>query len=147
VKRFTPGGVGAVQIIRWRNLTGFRLPEQPLGLKMFKIWGSAVMAGSILCAVQSATGPPALALDRHIELTNNTRTAIVEIYAAQTGTGRWQNDLLGDEILPPANSILVDIDDGAGYCRFDLKTVFDDGSTVIRRNINLCAVGGFAVSH
>lgn len=113
---------------------------------MLKIWGSAMMAGSILCAVQSATGHPALALDRHIELTNNTRMAIVEVYAAHTGTGRWQNDLLGDEILFPANSVLVDIDDGAGYCRFDLKTVFDDGTTVIRRNINLCAVEGFAVS-
>ena len=116
---------------------------------MFKIWGSAVMAGSVLCALQSAPGPPALALERHIELTNNTRMAIVEIYAAHTGTERWQNDLLGDEILLPANSLLVDIDDGdgAGYCRFDMKTVFDDGSTLIRRNINLCAVGRFAVSH
>src|SRR6266851_7354620 len=113
---------------------------------MFKIWGSAVMAGSVLCASQSATGPPALALDRHIELTNNTRMAIVEVYAAHTGTGDWQDDLLGDVILLPANSVLVDIDDEAGHCRFDLKTVFDDGTTVIRRDINLCAVEGFAVS-
>ncbi len=88
-----------------------------------------------------------MALDRHIELTNNTRMAIVEVYAAHTGTGCWQNDLLGDEILLPANSLLVDIDDGAGYCRFDMKTVFDDGTTLIRRDINLCAVDRFAVSH
>ena len=68
---------------------------------MFKIWGSAMMAGSILCAVQSAAGYPALALDRHIELTNNTRMAIVEVYAAHTGTGRWPNDLWATRFCSP----------------------------------------------
>lgn len=114
---------------------------------MFKIWDSPVMAGSVLYALQSATGPPALALDRYLELTNNTRMAIVEVYAAHIGTGHWQNDLLGDEILPAASSVLVDIDDAAGYCRFDLKMVFDDGTNLIRRDVDLCAVERFAISY
>ncbi len=114
---------------------------------MFKIWTSALMAGSILCAVQTATGPPASALDRHLELTNNTRMAIVEVYVAQVGTGRWQKDLLGDAILAPANSLLVDVDDETGSCRFDFKTVFDDGTSLIRRDINVCAVERYAISY
>jgi hypothetical protein len=114
---------------------------------MLKIWGSVVMAGSVLCAVQTATGPPASALDRHIQLTNDTRIAIVEVYLAQVGTGRWQSDLLGDEILLPANSMFVNFEDGTGYCRFDLKTVFDDGSSVINRDVNVCRMEGFAISY
>ena len=114
---------------------------------MFKIWTSALMAGSILCALQTATGPPASALDRHLELTNNTRMAIVEVYVAQVGTGRWQKDLLGDAILLPANSLLVDVDDETGYCRFDFKTIFDDGTSLIRRDINICTVERFAISY
>jgi len=114
---------------------------------MFKIWTSALMAGSMLCALQSATGPPASALDRHFELTNNTRMAIVEVYVAQVGTGRWQKDLLGDAILLPANSLLVDVDDETGYCRFDFKTIFDDGTSLIRRDINICTVERFAISY
>jgi hypothetical protein len=114
---------------------------------MFKIWGSAVTAGSILCAAQTATGPPAAALDRHVQLTNDTRMAIVEIYFAEVGTGRWQNDLLGNEILWPANSVLVNVDDRTGYCRFDLKIVYDDGTGLIRHDVNICRMEGYAISY
>jgi hypothetical protein len=114
---------------------------------MFKMWGLAVTAGSILCAVQTATGPPAAALDRHVQLTNDTRVAIVEIYLAQVGSERWQDDLLGDEVLLPANSVILSFDDGAGYCRFDLKIVYDDGTAAIRRDINMCRMEGFTISY
>jgi len=114
---------------------------------MFRIWGSAVIAGSILGVLQTATGPPASAFERRIELTNNTRFAIIEVEVARVGTGRWERDLLGDDILLPAQSVLVDIDDGKGYCRFDFKTVFDDGTSLIRRDIDVCAVERFAISY
>ena len=112
---------------------------------MLKISGYRVMTGSLLCALQTATGPPASALDRWIELTNNTRMAIVEVYISPVGAQLWDVDLLGADILAPASSVLVDIDDGAG-CRFDVKTVFDDGSTQIRRNVNVCKVERYAIS-
>ena len=112
---------------------------------MLKISGYLVMTGSLLCALQTATGPPASALDRWIELTNNTRMAIVEVYISPVGAQLWDVDLLGADILAPASSVLVDIDDGAG-CRFDVKTVFDDGSTQIRRNVNVCKVERYAIS-
>jgi hypothetical protein len=113
---------------------------------MFKISGSAAIAGSILCALQTAPRGPAAALDRLIELTNNTRMTIVEIYVAEVGSGRWQKDLLGDEILPPKNSLQVDLDDGTGSCRFDLRVIYDDGTDRIRRNVNVCRAEGFAIS-
>jgi len=112
---------------------------------MFRICGSAVIAGSILGVLQTAIGLPASAFERQIELTNNTRIAIIEVVVARVGTGRWERDLLGDDILLPAQSLIVDIDDGMGYCRFDFKTVFDDGTSLIRRDIDLCA--GFAISY
>ena len=114
---------------------------------MFKIWGSALMAGSILCAAQTATGPPAAALDRHVQLTNNTRMAIVEIYLAQVGSERWQEDLLGNEILLPDNSVILTFEDGTSYCRFDVKIVYDDGVAVVRRDINMCRMEGFTISY
>ena len=114
---------------------------------MFKIWASGVMAGSILCAVETSTGPPASTLDQHIQIINNTRVAIVEVYLAQVGTARWQEDLLGDDILQPANSAFLEIHDETGYCRFDMKTVFDDGTSLILRNVNICQMEGFAISN
>ena len=113
---------------------------------MLNVYASATVAGSLLCALQAATGPPASAFDRQIELTNNTRLTIVEIYASPVGTGRWQQDLLGDDMLAPATSMLIDIDGGTG-CRFDFQTVFDDGSSLVRRDINICEVERYAISY
>ena len=120
--------------------------EQPPELKMFKISDLPIMAGSIICVLQAATGPPASALDRLIELTNNTRMPIVEIYIGHARSDRWNIDLLGADFLVPAGSVLVNIDDRAG-CRFDVKTVFDDGTTLIRRDVDICAIGRYAISY
>ena len=114
---------------------------------MSRIWGSALIAASILCVSETATGPPARAFERNVELTNNTRMAIIEIQIARLGTERWGRDLLGEDILLPAQSLVVDIDDAKGYCRFDFRTVFDDGATLIRRDVDVCAVERFAISY
>jgi hypothetical protein len=73
--------------------------------------------------------------------------AVIEIYAAPVGTGRWQPDLLKDAILPPAASLEVDMDAGGAYCRFDFKIVFDDGITWIRRDLDICALQRYAISY
>ena len=83
---------------------------------MLKISGHLAMTGSILCTLQAATGPPAAALDRWIEFTNNTRMVIAEIYISRVGAQLWDVDLLGTDLLAPASSVLVNIDDEAG-CR------------------------------
>jgi hypothetical protein len=121
--------------------------EQLLELKMFRmIPGLPIIAGTIICTLQTATGPPASALDRWVELTNNTRMTIIEINISHFGSERWGIDILGDDYLAPASSVLVNIDDGAG-CRFDFKTVFDDGTTQIRQNVDVCAVEKYTISY
>ena len=113
---------------------------------MFKISDLPIMAGSIICVLQTATGPPASALDRLIELTNNTRMPIVEIYISPLRSDRWNIDLLGSDYLEPASSVFVNIDDRMG-CRIDFKAVFDDGTIQIRRDVDVCAVERYAISY
>src|SRR5207244_6152030 len=121
------------------------VPGQSPELKMFKIATHPIIAGSILCALQAATGPPAAARDQWVELTNNTRMTIVEIYLSHVGAQLWDIDLLGADFLAPESSIWTSIDDAAG-CRFDFKTVFDDGTTQTRRTVNVCGVEKYAIS-
>ena len=121
------------------------VPGQSPELKMFKIAAPPIIAGSILCALQAATGPPASALDQWVQLTNNTRMTIVEIYISHVGAQLWDIDLLGAEFLAPVSSVWTSIDDAAG-CRFDIKIVFDDGTTQIRRNVNVCGLEKYAIS-
>jgi hypothetical protein len=148
VKYFTETGSGAVadDVPEGTSLVPGYSTEQPPELKMIKISGYPIMAGAILCALQTATGPPASALDRWVEVTNNTWMTIVEIYISRVGGELWKIDLLSDDILPPATSVLVNIDDRAG-CRFDVKTVFDDGTTQIRRDVNVFEVKRYAISY
>ena len=113
---------------------------------MFKISGYSIVAASILCTLQTATGPPASALDRWIELTNNTRMTIVEIYMSQVGADRWNIDLLNNDFVAPASSVLVNVDDRTG-CLFDIKTVFDDGTTQLRRSVNMCKMETYVISY
>ena len=113
---------------------------------MFKMSGSPIITGTIVSALHAATGPPAAALDRWIELTNNTRMPIVEVYISPVRSGLWNIDLLGEDYLAPASSVLVKMDDGAG-CRFDFKAVFDDGTAQIRRDVDVCAVEKYAISY
>ena len=113
---------------------------------MLKIWGCAAIASSILCALQTATGPPATAFDHRIELANSTRMAIVEVYAAPAGTERWGRDLLGDDVLAPGGTVLLSLPDGNG-CWRDLRSVFDDGTSVTRRGIDICQVPRYAISY
>ena len=120
--------------------------EQPPELKMFKMSGSPIIAGTIVSALQTATGPPALALDLWIELTNNTRMQIVEVYISPVRSELWNIDLLGDDYLAPATSVLVNSDDRTG-CRFEFKTVFDDGTTQIRRDVDVCMVERYAITY
>ena len=104
---------------------------------MLRILGPAAISGTIFAALETATAPPATALDRYVQFINNSRMAIVEIYPAEVGTGRWQQDLLGDQTLLPENSALLGFHDGTG-CRFDLKIIYDDGTEIVRRNVNIC---------
>lgn len=114
---------------------------------MFQILGTTAAAASLLCLLTGATGPPAYGLERHVLVANDTRQAIVEIYLSDAGAESWQQDVLGSDFLPPGNSVLVDVDDRNGQCRFDLKTVLDDGTNLIRRGVDVCRAEGYAISY
>jgi hypothetical protein len=147
VKCFTLADPGLWQITSGMGpICSLQSTEQPPEPSVIKISVYPIVGGAILCALQSATGPPASALDRWVELTNNTRMTIVEIYVSHVGADFWNIDLLGQDLLAPTGSVLVKLDDRAG-CQFDVKTVFDDGTTLVRRDVNICAIERYAISY
>jgi hypothetical protein len=38
------------------------------------------------------------------------------------------------------------MNDETGYCRFDFKSMFDDGDEVIRRDINVCEISTYTIT-
>jgi hypothetical protein len=51
--------------------------------------------------------------------------------------------MLGDDILPAGGSIVLNFDDGSGYCRYRFRAVFADGVELERPSVNVCEVGTY----
>jgi hypothetical protein len=85
----------------------------------------------------------ASAMDRHVQINNKTSYDIVEFYASNTGTSDWEEDILGSDVLAAGQSVMIDIDDGRGYCKFDFMAVFEDGDQVVSQDNNVCELAEF----
>lgn len=90
-----------------------------------------------------ATTLPAAALDRRVEIINNTGFTIVEFYGSNTGSDSWEEDILGTDVLPSGSSVVIDFDDRSGYCKFDFRAVFEDGDVLEKGGVNICEIATF----
>jgi hypothetical protein len=97
----------------------------------------------LLASIGFLTALPATALDRRVEIINNTGFTIVEFYGSNAGSKSWEEDILGPDLLPPGSSVVVNFDDASGFCKFDFRAVFDDGEALERRGINICEIATF----
>jgi hypothetical protein len=85
----------------------------------------------------------AAALDRRVRINNRSSYDIIEFYASNTGSRSWEEDILGRNILPAGNSVVINIDDGSGYCKYDFLAVFEDGDEVVSADNNVCELSDF----
>lgn len=85
----------------------------------------------------------ASAADRRVEIVNRTGMAMTNFYASNTGTNSWEEDILGRDVVANGASVVVDIDDGTGACRFDFKAVFQGGASSVKQGINVCEITTF----
>ena len=49
--------------------------------------------------------------------------------------------------LRPNHYVEIDPDDAAGHCGFNFKTVYADGTSVIRRNAHACTFTKFEITN
>ena len=84
------------------------------------------------------------AFDRRVVIVNKTSATINEFYASNTGARNWQEDIFGTEALPSGHEVTINIDDGSGFCKYDFRAVFEDGSESVQRGVNVCEVARFS---
>lgn len=97
-----------------------------------------VFAGSLVFA-----SAPAFAQDRRVEIINKSGYTITNFYGSNTGSDSWEEDILGKDMLPPGESVVINFDDSSGYCMFDFRAVFEDGDEVVDEKIDVCKIGSF----
>jgi hypothetical protein len=93
---------------------------------------------SAAAALLIALSIPGQALERRLTIVNGTTFAIAEFYAANVATDAWPENRLGNQPLPAGASRELDIDDGTGYCLFNLRAVFEDGDEIVSERVNIC---------
>lgn len=103
----------------------------------------AFPALALSAAIALSTAVPALALDRRVTIINNTGFTIVRFFGSNTGSKSWEEDILGDEVLPTGSSVVINFDDSTGYCMFDFRAEFEDGDVLERSEVNVCEIGTF----
>lgn len=98
---------------------------------------------ALAAAALMAIPQVAEALDRRVRIVNDSPVDILSFYGVNVDTGEWRDSLLGDDILPAGGSIVLNFDDGTGYCRYRFRAVFADGIELERESVNVCEVGTY----
>ncbi len=98
------------------------------------------LLGAALALLLAGT---AHALDRRVRIVNDSHVDIVDFYAVNVDTREWSESLIGDDILPAGASVVLNLDDGSGYCRYRFRAVFVDGFELERPSVNVCEVGTY----
>jgi hypothetical protein len=93
--------------------------------------------------VAASLATPALALDRRVTIVNNTGFTMTNFYGSNKGTNSWEEDILGQDVLPSGSQVTINFYDNSGYCKFDFKAVFEDGDVLVREDVNVCEIGTF----
>jgi len=102
-----------------------------------------LLTAPAVLAAASALVSPAEALDRRIRIVNASSHDIVAFHGVSVDTREWHDSLLGDDILPAGGTVVLNFDDGSGYCRYRFRAVFDDGQALEKTSVNVCEVGTY----
>ena len=97
----------------------------------------------VLAAFALLVAGTAEALDRRIRIVNASSHDIVAFHGVSVDTREWHDSLLGDDILPAGETVVLNFDDGSGYCRYRFRAVFDDGQALEKKSVNVCEVGTY----
>lgn len=102
----------------------------------------ALLAGVALVGVSLAGSADSAqswdSYDRTVYVINNTSETLMEFYASNVEDDRWHRVPLDSNLIRSGEAARTYIDDGQGYCLYDLKAVFADGIDVVKWRYNVC---------
>lgn len=84
--------------------------------------------------------------DRNVLVVNASPLTVTNFYGSNAGADSWQEDILGADVLPAGSSVYVNMDDGSGYCTFDFKAIFADGTSAVEYGIDVCATSQVTIN-
>jgi hypothetical protein len=112
-----------------------------------RLAATTLKLGALLLAAPLLFATDAAAQDRRIRLINESSMTIREFYASNVNRRGWEEDILGRRQIPPGRSMVINLDDGSGHCRFDFKTVMSNGRSIEKRNVDVCRLETYRITN
>lgn len=85
-----------------------------------------IMKFSYISAAVLSLGLASTALAQSVEFTiiNKTQSVVNAFHTSPVGVKSWEEDVFGDQVLAPGESITITIEDGRNVCKYDLLFEF-----------------------
>lgn len=99
----------------------------------------------IAAAVFAMTGV-AHADDLVFTLKNGTGSVLNNFYTSPVGVEKWEDDVFGDQVLEPGETMEITIADGRSVCEYDMRFEFqgEDLDTTTDTQ-NLCELSTYTI--
>ena len=108
-----------------------------------KKFNFALMASAVVLCVSA----PAQAEDLVFSLKNGTNSVLTRFYTSPVGVNEWEDDVFGQDVLNPGESIEITIADGRDVCKYDMTFEFEQGSNLdtTTDTQDLCEMGSYTI--
>ena len=105
--------------------------------------GSTFLRRLAAVALAAAAASPVLA-DSRVRIHNDTGLTLYRFYSTNAGASKWGHDVMGSTTLPSGQYMTMNFENAYGYCLFDFRAIFDDGTELTRGNVNVCEVSDYS---
>ena len=102
---------------------------------------------ALAAAVIAASAVPSHAEDLKFQLTNGTNSVLTRFYSSPTGVNSWEEDVFGENVLNPGETVNITIADGRTVCKYDMRFEFDENSDLdtTEDTQDLCELGTYTI--
>lgn len=71
---------------------------------------------------------------------NKTGYALKHIYVSESDNNKWDEDVLGRDVLEDGESFELAFAKAESTCNWDMKVIYDDGESAVWQKLNLCQI-------
>jgi hypothetical protein len=107
-----------------------------------KLAFAAAIAAGIVASVGSARAD-----DLVFTLKNATNSTLERFYTSPSGVDDWEDDVFGQDVLEPGQSVKITIADGRRVCKYDMRFEFTEDSNLdtTEDTQDLCQMGSYTI--
>ncbi|MBX4908642.1 MULTISPECIES: hypothetical protein [Rhizobium] len=102
---------------------------------------------ALAAAIIATSAVSSYAEDLKFQLTNGTNSVLTRFYSSPTGVNNWEEDVFGEDVLNPGETVNITIADGRTVCKYDMRFEFDEDSNLdtTEDTQDLCALGSYTI--